>query len=306
MKKVKIRKGVFETNSSSSHSVSIADTDKQFVVDMGIIPDKYGVVTISGGEFGWDWEKINDAGTKANYCAVYTSYKKSNREMLIDVIKEQTGALEVIIPEDCGYIDHQSNHTASEAFESKETLRNFIFNKNSWLFTGNDNSSPSSYYYHVDEYRDGKVIPPTYKFELILDGLDVTEKFIKNPTKEEISDAVYSVLREKQYVGNGIFKEYNWNLYDVFTYNPSLKPIDFEAGKIFFVKCKQVDEEAKKIFKEKKGKEFTSEDKDYKEYDKIVNSLYSKNNSNFCESVSFHLRDMKKDLAKKRISNLEK
>jgi hypothetical protein len=305
MKKIKIRKGVWETNSSSSHSVSIADTDKQFVVDMGIIPDEYGVVTIGGGEFGWEWEKINDARTKADYCAVYCQHNDAHIEMLIDVIKEQTGASEVDLSQVDGYIDHQSNSTASEAFVDKSTLRNFIFNKNSWLFTGNDNGSQEPSYYHVDEYRDGKIFPPTYKFELIIDGLVKTTKFIKKPTKEEIEDGIYYVLNGAEYNGEGKFKKEsnNYNSTPKFSFNPWSKPIDFDGGKIFFVKEKEAGIEAKKIFKEKNGREFS--DKDYQEINKIKNSLYSKKKSEYCEAVNFSLRDMKTDLAKERIKSLE-
>lgn len=42
-----IRRGVFETNSSSSHSISIASEDKEFVMDT-IYPDQNGVVRIVG------------------------------------------------------------------------------------------------------------------------------------------------------------------------------------------------------------------------------------------------------------------
>ena len=42
MKKL-IRKGVFETNSSSSHSISLVTEDKQFVLDT-LYPDQNGIV----------------------------------------------------------------------------------------------------------------------------------------------------------------------------------------------------------------------------------------------------------------------
>lgn len=93
MKKKLIRSGVFETNSSSSHSVSIADENKDFVLDM-IYPNDEGIIVLFGGEFGWDWFKHNDALTKANYAAVA---HKHNPDLVIEVIKEQTGADHVVL-----------------------------------------------------------------------------------------------------------------------------------------------------------------------------------------------------------------
>lgn len=151
MKKTLIRYGVFETNSSSCHSISIDKNNKNFTAS-DLYVDTNGYVTLTGGEFGWEQEEYFDALTKANYCAqdiykydwgtdsyLLDEYKKN---MLIDVIKEQTGCDDVVFDLDSlrgGYIDHQSHGTSYKAFENKETLRNFIFNSNSYLETDNDN-----------------------------------------------------------------------------------------------------------------------------------------------------------------------
>ena len=47
MKKKLIRSGVFETNSSSSHSVSVANETKEFVLDT-IYPDQDGIIELRG------------------------------------------------------------------------------------------------------------------------------------------------------------------------------------------------------------------------------------------------------------------
>ncbi|MDG1950397.1 MAG: hypothetical protein P8J32_06325, partial [bacterium] len=49
-------------------------------------------------------------------------------------------------------------------FASKETLRNFIFNMNSVLFTGNDNSSAPINFYVAD--------PVKMKFKLVAEGYE--------------------------------------------------------------------------------------------------------------------------------------
>ena len=151
MKKKLIRYGVFETNSSSCHSISIDENNKNFIAS-DLYVDTNGYVTLTGGEFGWEQKEYFDALTKANYCAqdIYGydwssdsySLDEYKKNMLIDVIKEQTGCDDVVFDLDSlrgGYIDHESHGTSYEAFQNKETLRNFIFNSNSYLETDNDN-----------------------------------------------------------------------------------------------------------------------------------------------------------------------
>lgn len=151
MKKKLIRNGVFETNSSSCHSISIDKNNKNFTAS-SLYVDEDGCVTLTGGEFGWEQEEYFDALTKANYCAqdIYRydwssdsySLDEYKKNMLIDVIKEQTGCTDVLFDIQSlkdGYIDHESHGTSYEAFQNKEILRNFIFNRNSYLETDNDN-----------------------------------------------------------------------------------------------------------------------------------------------------------------------
>ncbi len=134
------RVGVFETNSSSSHSISI--------VAGSYIPDRLpidseGKVEIYTGEFGWEPETYNDAVTKAAYCLTYVTNHhniEKNHYMLREVIREATGAKEVRLNNtDPGYIDHQSDDVCMDAFVSHQTLRDFIFNKKSVLTIDNDN-----------------------------------------------------------------------------------------------------------------------------------------------------------------------
>lgn len=186
-----IRKGVFECNSSSSHSISLAGSDKQFILDT-IYPNQHGIIHVSGGEFGWEWEKYNDAKIKLSYAfqsGVDTDFLKK-------VVMDQTGATDVIFDERSkneGYVDHQSYGTGNEACETEESARNFIFNKNSWLFTGNDNGTPDPTFYHVPEIRDGRMILPEYKYELSIEGVKKTTKFLEKPTNEDIRDAISSL-----------------------------------------------------------------------------------------------------------------
>ncbi len=172
---LKIRRGVFETNSSSTHSISIVSglapdgvalsaeelemlnrlDGGKGLLDCSMVPDDDGVLRIDGftTEFGWEIETYSDARTKAMYCYIDQYARKDRLRMLEEVLTEQTKATAVEFLCDPvsdleayehkynreGYIDHQSRGTSDSAFDSKEKLRNFIFNKHSTLRTDNDN-----------------------------------------------------------------------------------------------------------------------------------------------------------------------
>ena len=195
---MKIRKSVFETNSSSSHSISISAGDSDVLMDIIEIPES-GVLELGSGKYGWEWEKYNDAYTKADYCALYCRGNKERRLMLTEVLKKQTGAEAVVFTDDkyddggerndVGYIDHQSDagdgQAAEEAFQSPESLRNFIFNKNSWLFLGNDNSEASDSFYDPPDTK--------YTYGLVFEGFpNETWKFKEKPEVADVVEAIKS------------------------------------------------------------------------------------------------------------------
>ena len=135
-----IRKSVFETNSSSTHSISLGSgnfkiSDKSFGVG--------GVIYIYPGEFGWEVEKHDDIWTKASYALTWARangviYATMLREVIEKVTKCRVGFVP-IAPNDWGYIDHQSEGVGAQVFKNKKTLTNFIFNSESVLYTDNDN-----------------------------------------------------------------------------------------------------------------------------------------------------------------------
>lgn len=132
-----IRKSVFETNSSSTHSIHI-DNETE-LLDTSLIPNENGDLTFVGDEYGWEVESYNDARSKIDYISILVDEEQEN--ILKDVIKKQTGAKNIIFLKE-GYVDHGYEHgVIEEAFVNEETLRNYIFNKNSYLFTTNDNCS---------------------------------------------------------------------------------------------------------------------------------------------------------------------
>lgn len=139
----KVRKGIFETNSSSSHSIHI-DNNME-LMDTSLIPDEDGVIRINGGSYGWEWDKLISAYDKSCYCYV----DNIDNNMLERVIKKQTGAKKVKFAKlnSDDYIDSSSSYTTKVAFNSDESLTNLIFNPKSIIYMGNDNSEAPIHFY---------------------------------------------------------------------------------------------------------------------------------------------------------------
>lgn len=138
MKEIKIRLGVFETNSSSSHSISF-NPWQPGKSGNNFLPDTDGKIHIHGEGFGWGWFKYNDAITKANYYLEEFKDDEDRLEVLKEVIEDFTGYPVVIEKDDDGYIDHQSQGTLTIS-KSREEVKDFIFNPDVWLYIGDDNS----------------------------------------------------------------------------------------------------------------------------------------------------------------------
>lgn len=193
MKKI-IRNKAFETNSSSNHTISLSTDEKPFIIDM-LYPDETGTIVVNGDkEFGWEWEKINDSESKLQYAYI----SGVDEKILTKILKYQIGCKKVIFNEITGYIDHESYGILSEIENDEEKLRDFIFNKNSWLITGNDNSSKVKDYFITPIYTENGLIPIKYNYKLYLscDKLNY-EKFINYPDDDDfeliVSDLSYNL-----------------------------------------------------------------------------------------------------------------
>lgn len=161
-----IRNKVFETNSSSCHSISI--TSDMELNDIPT-PDEYGNLFIESGEFGWEQDEYNSWWGKAAYLIVYIrdwsgESQEKYKQLFEYVVKEVTGA-ETITYEELfwkteeksyeyegvtrtyqsklgeGYIDHQSveDRDLDYMFEYVNEMKKFLFSSNSVLETDNDN-----------------------------------------------------------------------------------------------------------------------------------------------------------------------
>ena len=141
--RINIRCGVFETNSSSTHSVSIGEGDLNDFPEIG----GRRLLRIDFGEYDWEHEEFTTAQDRLSYAATYAhNYGGAEKErMLEEVIKENLKVLTIRFSEssECyekGYIDHASHDEAASIFETKDTLARFLFNKDSMFETSNDNS----------------------------------------------------------------------------------------------------------------------------------------------------------------------
>ena len=158
---IKVRDG-FETNSSSSHSVVISDTDNVFtnVAMLGAIEGD--TLHIEGETaFGWDWEIWSMPGDKINYILI-DSDDEAVTERIVELVKEKTGVKHVDFPSLTtaraanswsAYVDHQSIGTSVEVRSlDDESLWKFIMNPESSFRGGNDNSDgPWSTYDDQDD-----------------------------------------------------------------------------------------------------------------------------------------------------------
>lgn len=135
---------MFETNSSSTHSITVAcDCKSANFKASKLRVGEGGVCTIYPGQFGWEEERFTDCATKASYCLTWANQQDQKElflDMLRSVIKREMGDVKIEFFEDKeAYIDHQSNDEAADVFESEELLHRFIFDPASVLITDNDN-----------------------------------------------------------------------------------------------------------------------------------------------------------------------
>ena len=167
---IQVRRNVFETNSSSTHSICIVTDDRAET----IYPSKF---IFKCGQFGWEFRNYNDPVSKGQYfytglCELYG--KEKIREVMrdieqyfktehnIDVFVDEpdyrkstyNGKEYEYIDSDCGYIDHvtDAQDLIDALVQDKELLIDFLFKDASFVATGNDNA--------YEEERMTMEVPP--------------------------------------------------------------------------------------------------------------------------------------------------
>jgi hypothetical protein len=154
----KIRKRVFETNSSSMHSLAIIGSDRMSKCQLSTtIIDGEEKIVVESGEYGWGYDTLTTPIEKLSYIVTMIPYHNSNVSIsesryfkwLSDMVKDYTGyelsyqSSSSNYYED-GYIDHQSTDTLDDVWvndeeEFKNNMKNIVFNDKYFIIIDNDN-----------------------------------------------------------------------------------------------------------------------------------------------------------------------
>ena len=171
--KKQIRQGVFETNSSSTHSICIAK-DAELSIPKS--------VNFKFGEFGWECDTLQSIQKKADY--LYTGLIANDRQEDVDKIVQflENKGIEVSVEEpiyetrsytdsdgklveyksggNIGYVDHsyELGEFLDAVCEDENKLMRYLFSELSFIITGNDNDDEDveiNVSYPHDEYYKG-------------------------------------------------------------------------------------------------------------------------------------------------------
>ena len=141
--KKQIRKGLFETNSSSTHSIVVGNNGENVYDHL-----PYRVI-FEGGDFGWETDVFKDTHSKASY--LYTCIVENEQRDYIDKIKEILDKWGVKYEfeelnekgrfKEYHYVDHsyEARGLVEKLCENEDLLMNYLFSDGSFVETGNDN-----------------------------------------------------------------------------------------------------------------------------------------------------------------------
>lgn len=171
-----IRNGVFETNSSSAHSLAykrIVLRDYEYKTNtyacmqdsrfrLTEMPEEYReykYMPLYFGDYGWSGKRLTSPAQKLSYLmtSVYEyktwgeMYNDSFFRQIVQWLTELGIKLEYEYPGDDeridGYVDHQSyDVVCKQMFNSKEDLLTYLFNDNIVIYIENDNNKYQEWY----------------------------------------------------------------------------------------------------------------------------------------------------------------
>jgi hypothetical protein len=138
--KTKIRKSIFETNSSSTHSIVIGKYKNDTPIAKGT------KVTFVYGDFGWEVATYDETDEKASYLysAAIDLDMKDCIEKAFDILLKNGIGVEVSNEGNRNFgIDHPEELTefVKTVCENEEILMAYLFSSASSVATGNDNGS---------------------------------------------------------------------------------------------------------------------------------------------------------------------
>lgn len=165
-----IRNGVFETNSSSAHSLAYGtskiirgsswwspdETDlSNPMYRLSEVPSEYRGYTFDEwlGEYGWNGKTLYSPQQKFSYLltSIADTTKELHKSTEYHVLKQMITDIGCNIQsseeDEEGYIDHQSYGVVDMSlFKTKEDLITYLFNNNICIHIENDNSEYQEWY----------------------------------------------------------------------------------------------------------------------------------------------------------------
>ena len=152
--KRQVRHGVFETNSSSTHSICIPTEHEELS-----IPDR---VEFEFGEFGWEVDKLTSRSEKIKYLYTCLSYVEIDKlkeylqfiantlkahgvnEIYFDSFEYRIyyyHDIELYLNAKDGYVDHgnEAREFVDAVCTDEQRLLNYLFSDKTFILTGNDN-----------------------------------------------------------------------------------------------------------------------------------------------------------------------
>ena len=157
------RESIFETNSSSMHSIVVSKENRGYDYNLPLSED--GVLYVKFGEFGWGPDILKTPIDKISYYLTDNSgltysdiswedgvkeiMEKQEVKNLINILKSKVPGfkeLRLKPSNECyrfGYVDHESS-----GLTYGEDVEDLIFNKSKIIIIDNDNSC------HFEEYHE--------------------------------------------------------------------------------------------------------------------------------------------------------
>jgi hypothetical protein len=144
---IKIRNSVFETNSSSVHSIVVSTEPVDFAPTS---------IYFELGEFGWSMDELDDSFARASYfytaaCCLYERDVAPELRYMLEPYGYNLVFDPPIFDEDGwlknGYVDHvdECKEFVDTLMSDATLLINFIFDDRSFVITGNDNCDEISW-----------------------------------------------------------------------------------------------------------------------------------------------------------------
>lgn len=230
---IKIRQGIFETNSSSSHSFSMGP-EGRFDDVLPISSD--GVIDVPSDSW-YDGGKTNNPIHKLSYLlsfiwSIEDEWEK-DRDFVYKVILDFTGASKInFIPSE--QVDHQSLDIIDPRdIKDPEFIKEFVFNSGTWLYLNWDSYDPEPGFYE-DPEKDKK---PFYiiRFDSINEELivhyrdldkytDVIDKFLSEFTYFPEDGTFIRCTKDKRYPDGGVKYSGNYSFGDL-VLTPKIYPV---------------------------------------------------------------------------------